>query len=162
MKKTEYQIEITEDGSPTLRWGAGESMHHSGGAASESIYIYQAALDFWLHSQRVPLGHSLTSTLNLSILNENSIYNQAIDFDSVSIMSLGFGLGYNEILVALWALKNQIPLNKVLLTSYEKESFLYEEFNLWLEDKQTGLTGTYDLILKSLIDLNVQNLNNKT
>ncbi len=36
-----FLIETTKDGSPTLRFqNQGESMHHSGGAAAETNYIY--------------------------------------------------------------------------------------------------------------------------
>ncbi|MFZ4405454.1 MAG: hypothetical protein ACOYOK_15255 [Pseudobdellovibrionaceae bacterium] len=47
-----FTAEITEDGSPTLRlkqsstakFPTGESMHHSGGAATETLYIYGYAI----------------------------------------------------------------------------------------------------------------------
>ena len=38
--QTRFTIEITADGSPTLKLPEqGESMHHSGGAAKETDYI---------------------------------------------------------------------------------------------------------------------------
>lgn len=41
-----FKIETTADGSPTLRLeNGGESMHHSGGAASETCYIYQSVIE---------------------------------------------------------------------------------------------------------------------
>jgi len=44
-EQTSFHTEATGDGSPTLRLsGGGESMHHSGGAASETCYIYQSVM----------------------------------------------------------------------------------------------------------------------
>ncbi|AGH95547.1 MnmC family methyltransferase [Pseudobdellovibrio exovorus] len=40
-----FTVESTNDGSPTLRLpDQGESMHHSGGAASETFYIYKSVI----------------------------------------------------------------------------------------------------------------------
>lgn len=45
-EKINFRIELTDDLSPTLRIGGeGESMHHSGGAASETQYIYKSVID---------------------------------------------------------------------------------------------------------------------
>jgi tRNA U34 5-methylaminomethyl-2-thiouridine-forming methyltransferase MnmC len=68
---SQYEISITQDGSPTLLCarptGQAEKMHHSGGALSESFFIYHQAL-----------GEVLQRHWPLKIL------------------SLGLGLGYNE------------------------------------------------------------------
>jgi len=68
-----YAIEMTEDGSPTMRIDSGESMHHSGGAWAETLYVYGAALRW-----------ALSKT----------------DSSSMRICNVGLGLGYNELLVA--------------------------------------------------------------
>lgn len=42
-----FTTEITKDGSPTLKASeSGETMHHSGGAASETKYIYKDVLEW--------------------------------------------------------------------------------------------------------------------
>lgn len=140
-----YSVEITGDGSPTLRWGVGESMHHSGGAASESVYIYRTALDF-LSSVR---DHQITQ---VTILSEEQLQASTLGCrGNMVIMSLGFGIGYNELLVADWILKNQFRGDQIKLYSYEKENFLYENFNLWLENKLSPLNPVFDLILDKII-----------
>ena len=76
-----FLLERTLDGSPTLRLingmpENGETMHHSGGAFSETLYIYGRALEFTYLQQPDP-----------------------------SILSVGLGLGYVETLAAAWAVK---------------------------------------------------------
>lgn len=72
-KHPEFEIFTTADGSPTLAFrredGYVEKMHHTGGALSESLFIYGAALE-------TRLGASA----------------------SVRILSLGLGLAYNELI----------------------------------------------------------------
>lgn len=74
-KQLGFEIEKTKDDSPTLRLinsddeRGGESMHHSGGALSETCLIYGQALDWGFQQHKNPL-----------------------------IISLGLGLGYVEIL----------------------------------------------------------------
>lgn len=69
----DFQIFITQDGSPTLVWtdlaGYQEKMHHSHGALSESFYIYGEAL-----REVITRGWP------------------------VRVLSLGLGLGYNELI----------------------------------------------------------------
>lgn len=44
-EQTRFSVESTNDGSPTLRLpDQGESMHHSAGAASETVYIYKSVI----------------------------------------------------------------------------------------------------------------------
>lgn len=70
-----FEVEITGDGSPTLRLMPGECMHHSGGAAEETELIYgQVIRQCFLE---VPAPHFL---------------------------SVGLGLGYVEMTVAREAL----------------------------------------------------------
>ncbi len=100
-KEIGFSVEETQDGSPTLRLLPAsqspeerpESMHHSGGAYSESVYIYGEIINDAmkkLSSQKEPL----------------------------SILSLGLGLGYNELLVASLSIQNGIEKN-FRLQSYE-------------------------------------------
>lgn len=140
-----YSVEITGDGSPTLRWGSGESMHHSGGAASESVYIYRTALEFLSSSSRV---QKVTQQISLTeeLIQSSTLFCQ----DEMVIMSLGFGVGYNELLVADWILRNRFREDQIKLYSYEKEKFLYEDFNLWLENMKSPLGEVFDLILEKL------------
>lgn len=140
-----YFIETTGDGSPTLRWGVGESMHHSGGAASESIYIYRTALNF-LSSKK---SQKVTNKKNLTEieLQESTLGARG----KICIMSLGFGIGYNELLVADWILENGFDDDQVKLYSYEKETFLYENFNSWLDEDEGVLNKVFDSILESLL-----------
>jgi tRNA U34 5-methylaminomethyl-2-thiouridine-forming methyltransferase MnmC len=88
---------ITSDGSPSLRFLAHEQkelMHHSGGAFSESFYIYGRTLPLISDKVEEPV-----------------------------IMSLGLGLGYNELLVANYFSKRN---QKFKMISYEKDNFLKE------------------------------------
>lgn len=73
-----FEVEITGDGSPTLRLMPGECMHHSGGAAEETELIYgQVIRQCFLE---IPAPHFL---------------------------SVGLGLGYVEMTVAREALLKQ-------------------------------------------------------
>ncbi len=117
-----FGLEITADGSPTLRnyhnADKPESMHHSGGAFSETIYIYERALK--------PAFDELASPM---------------------ILSVGLGLGYNEILSACCALQSGRNLN---LISFEKDCSLSECFADWIKgDLPDGeIAQTYEQILK--------------
>lgn len=74
-----FQIEQTDDGSPTLR-GEGESMHHSGGALSETLLIYGSPL--------------------------KELFAQ---LEKPRVFSLGLGLGYVELVTAKLALEAGKP-----------------------------------------------------
>lgn len=104
-----YQIEETADGSPTLRLaggdGFGESMHNLKGALSETLYIY-----------RLPLTH--VSDWQLA---------------EPRVLSLGLGLGYNELLVAAHFLERGHASWKMV--SYESVDWLREQFLDWLFDR---------------------------
>ncbi len=108
LKSKTYEIEITGDKSPTLRPDQKESMHHMAGAASESVYLYYEALARYF---------------SLSLNNPNR----------VTVLSFGFGLGYNEVLTVIYFLKHKLDISQLVLVSYEKDLFLYELFNSWLE-----------------------------
>lgn len=125
-----FVIELTADGSPTLRLKNSnelhsekrpESMHHSGGAAAETLYIYTG-----------PFTNTLKA---LSEFKQNKL----------SIGVVGLGLGYIEL-----SILQNLSLNpgfKAKLCSFEKESELVENFEAWLNGKENQ---TYDLICEKL------------
>lgn len=116
---TNFQLETTEDQSPTLRLNgahpidqlkSAESMHHSGGAATETLYIYGQAISWTLekYNCKKPL----------------------------TICSVGLGLGYNEILVGLLSFKSKTVVE---LESFEIDLELIESFKAWVhEDASTA------------------------
>lgn len=130
MELRSFVIELTADGSPTLRLKNSnqshpekvpESMHHSGGAASETLYIYTG-----------PFKKTLEA---LSQIKQNYL----------SIGVVGFGLGYIELsILQNLALNSSVSAN---LCSFEKETELTENFAAWLEEKENP---TYDLICEKL------------
>jgi hypothetical protein len=107
-KKHHFEKVLTEDQSPTLRWLASdnqETMHHRGGAYSETQEIYGG-----------PLREMMAA-------------------GGRSAISVGLGLGYNEILVAVEALRHHINPPDFFLLSYESEDILKTEFLAWLSDR---------------------------
>ncbi|MBX3022860.1 MAG: hypothetical protein KF799_14390 [Bdellovibrionales bacterium] len=94
----------TADGSPTLAFaredGYVEKMHHSGGALSESLYIYQQALALMLAEKRAP-----------------------------RVLSLGLGLGYNELISLAEFERSQIKDFKIY--SFEALPVLRDAFRAW-------------------------------
>lgn len=118
-----YQVLITRDGSPTLQSLAIETqeiMHHSGGAYAETQLIYGEPL------------------------------RQRFDQGQTRVLSLGLGLGYNEILVACEAIKRNLPPEQVFLVSYESEDILKEklmDFLLSFSNQTDEEFQTYKTIL---------------
>lgn len=114
------QIFITEDGSPTLiltyENGSAEKMHHSGGALSESFFIYHTAL-------RTIFEHGWRPR----------------------ILSLGLGLGYNELIAVGEMHKSEVADWR--LWSFEIQDVLRSGFIKWLEDSPTDLGDVYDQVL---------------
>lgn len=99
-KEAGFDLILTQDKSPTLvQKGLGESMHSMGGALSESIFIYQNPLIEFLS-------------------------NKPGDFE---VLSIGLGLGYNEILTLNAVEKMQVKADFKILT-FEKEKILQELF----------------------------------
>lgn len=81
-----FQIEITRDGSPTLKLHNGESMHHSGGAAGETWYIYGAVIDSAL--QILPDSRICTVGLGLGYIEmATAIVSAHVKIDSFEIVS---------------------------------------------------------------------------
>ncbi len=78
-----YAVEITADGSPTLRsLAGGEAMHHSGGALAETLEIYGTALAEVFQKIAEPAVHSLGLGLG---------YNELV----TGALSVKFGKSYN-------------------------------------------------------------------
>ena len=96
-------------------------MHHSGGAAAETLYIYAE-----------PFKNALSALIRL---NKNEL----------AIGVVGFGLGYIE-LAFLHCLSNHLP-NSVIITSFEKDLELREKFKAWVTGE---CNATYDLICEKL------------
>jgi tRNA U34 5-methylaminomethyl-2-thiouridine-forming methyltransferase MnmC len=100
-----YKLVATEDGSPSLCWinsETTETMHHRGGAYAETQQIYGSAV--------------------------RRAFAEVKD-DEVAFLSLGLGMGYNEILVALESVRSQKTFK---LISYEADTFLVERFLAWV------------------------------
>jgi tRNA U34 5-methylaminomethyl-2-thiouridine-forming methyltransferase MnmC len=117
-KNHNYEVVITEDDSPTLRslnLANQETMHHRGGAYSETQMIY---------------GNPLR---------------EALAQGASSVLSVGLGLGYNEMLVASEALKRNAQSesnasifrggDSIKLLSFESEPLLVEQFLSFLRHK---------------------------
>lgn len=105
---THFKVELTEDGSPSLWLYKGEKiaemMHQSGGAATETIYIY---------------GDAISRCLRAWDLRAN-------------YLSVGLGLGYVELLISLLYQGHLEKLGKI--ASFEIENELKNQFGLWLSD----------------------------
>lgn len=155
-----YNLEYTADGSPTLRVGQGESMHHSGGAASESKYIYETALDFFYSKNRLSFAIDPFAEFKKDKKVEEFFkqYSLSIQPDSlqvavrvpVRVMSMGFGLGYNELIFAVWALRNGIDSQQLIIDSFEIDEHLYLAFNEWLNKDSKVKDSVYDKIMEGL------------
>lgn len=140
-----FQQELTLDGSPTLRLlhslplpndRPPESMHHSGGAFSETEFIYGAL-----------------STLVLRQIPQPRF------------VCVGLGLGYIEMQLAQKCLIHKIE-NIGLLQSFESEIQLKLLFKKWLYDQDlpNECRSTYDLVAQFNVantNLSIQDLKNK-
>ncbi len=103
-----YQIEVTGDGSPTLRWldhPQTESMHNPQGALSESVFVYGGAFD--------------------TIVSEFNVLPKL----KMRCLVVGLGMGYIEMILGLKAWKLKVPLE---ITSYEIDPQLRKQFNEFL------------------------------
>ncbi len=115
----QLEIHSTGDGSPTIAYkradGYVEKMHHSGGAFLESVYIYH---------------HGLAMALKAGL--------------PAYVISLGLGLGYNEMIAVGEFLKRDLAEWKIW--SFEADPFLREEFLRWIAGKPAALATVYDQI----------------
>ncbi len=116
-----FEVHITADGSPTLS-------------------LPQQNSEFMHHREG-----ALTESLY--------IYGEAMDLvqtPEYAVLSVGLGLGYNEIIAAAKAMKQNRPLR---LLSFEVEEALRSNFIDWLtETSDSDWTKTYDQILNSIAD----------
>ena len=97
-----YEPIITADGSPSLKWRpTNEAMHNLQGAWSETCEIYLRAMD--------------------QVLSQTG---------ELKVLSVGLGLGYNELLFA--GLSCKYPHSSFYLESFEKDELLRKNFLLWL------------------------------
>ncbi len=101
-------IETTEDGSPTAHFNEFEQerMHHSGGAFGETVYIYGPAIQYAFSKTENPC-----------------------------VLSLGTGLGYNEMLSCAFGLLFE---QEFTLHSYEASDALNSSLKSWVFDEEPG------------------------
>ncbi len=115
---TRHELTLTEDGSPTLLTtyenGVTEKMHHFRGALTESLYIYEPAIRWSLDQTK-----------------------------SSHVMSLGLGLGYNELIAVAVALQSGRE-NRLRLTTYEIDAGLGRAFSAWLNGQESPWQSAYD------------------
>ncbi len=144
-----YEVLLTGDQSPTLRpLSRGgiltdaegekfppETMHHRGGAFSETQLIYGEAL-------REAVGDFYSTRRLLSEASENGRF---------SVLSVGLGLGYNEILLAFECLKRSIQPHDVYMESFEKDRNLVAAFVDFFE-KNLDPSGVYRNICEFFLD----------
>lgn len=127
-----FTIEMTKDGSPSLRllkslnpeFEQGEAMHHSGGAVSETQLIY---------------GQIIQLTFE-KILNEKPRF-----------LIVGLGLGYIELFVAAYSWIYGKKIGK--LTSYESVPELAASFIQWIQDDPEQaeiIRNTYNQVWESI------------
>ncbi len=130
-----FEIEMTGDGSPSLRMlqpvapdrDKGESMHHSGGACAETNLIY---------------GLPIRETLE--------------KISRPHFLIVGLGLGYIELVIAREALRRGLkPQDIAQITSFESVPELREYFHLWLSNSVDELSAevvdAYDTVLKFIL-----------
>lgn len=109
----QFQMVETLDGSPSLAWtsenGRTECMHSRHGALTESLYIYNSALQI-MTENRWPLH----------------------------VLSMGLGLAYNEMIFAAHVLALGRQNEKVHLESFESQEFLIDSLGAWLNGQSTS------------------------
>ncbi len=121
----DHKTILTEDGSPsivtTYENGVTEKMHHFRGALTESIYVYVPAVEWSFTKHPCP-----------------------------SVMSLGLGLGYNELLTVAAAIRHCLA-NQMTLVTFESDEGLKDHFKNWLLNiAVTPLDATYTQIIEQI------------
>lgn len=123
MPQSQYENITTGDGSPSLALPpTWEPMHSLEGAFSETLYIYAPAIKQALEN---------TTT-------------------GATILSVGLGVGYNEILTACLAQHSQKAVQ--LVWSCESQQFLIDAFKQWVSGKTNDLSPVYEHILELMSD----------
>lgn len=106
-----YRPVQTADGSWTLQslQADSELMHHSGGAVAETIYIYGHAVNEFVEQKKSDTG-------------------------SFNILSVGLGIGINEMVVAGVFLQKNIPSENTKIQSLEVQPFLIQQWQNYVMD----------------------------
>lgn len=124
-KYDKYELVQTEDGSPTFRdlQGANlESMHHRAGAYSETLEIYGRLVRFCLNQGKT------------------------------RFVSVGLGLGYNEILIAAEVLRIDRQMANIQIRSFEADPFLRDSFVRYLTfESQEGPNEDIFLVYDGIV-----------
>ena len=139
-----FQKEITRDGSPSLMLCSdgerGESMHHSGGAWSETDYIYGKPLRLVFARIKAPcilsvgLGLGYNEFLVAKIAHENNQSFQILSFESVQELRESF---------LSWI--KQAPLSAEIQATYDQmASFVCHNDNLLIEELKKILRDAYN------------------
>lgn len=136
-----FEVEITGDGSPSLRMHQGESMHHSGGAAAETELIYGKVIRNCF--SRILEPHFLSVGLGLGYV-ELVVAREALLGNNLS-----FTLESYEIIPELksffvkW-LRNE-PLPEEICRTYDDVSgYILKNTGLDIKDLKTLLVKKYD------------------
>ena len=173
-----YEIVFTNDGSPSLRDLKGanqESMHHSGGAYSETQLIYgenirQGLIQFQQQRNGHLNDHNNNHT-NSQQASRGHVANNANASAESALKSqtlvVGLGLGYIELLwsfecLNIFGQNLDSPIFSTLhLHSFESDPFLRNSFiDFFLNDSDTVLMPVYQQILEYFLkDSRYQNIN---
>jgi hypothetical protein len=117
----EFHFLQTEDGSPSLKLGVdAEGMHNIKGAFSETVYIY---------------GSAISATMDHEL--------------SPSFLSLGLGLGYNELLTIGLCISRGVSTSKIYGESFEAVPELVTYFSKWINGEHVpeNFQTAYDKIV---------------
>ena len=117
-----YQPIKTADGSPTLV---------PLGSSSERLISTKSTRG--LSNKEEPM-HSLQGAFSESLSIYGACLSKVMKLKKIRILSLGLGLGYNELIAHGFLLKEN--KSQFLLVSFEKEPKLIEFFKSWLEGKR--------------------------
>ena len=115
-----------------------EKMHSLQGAFSESLYIYAPCIEKVIQSNHI--SHKIPNEHTKPVNYGNSFLKKP------RILSIGFGLGYNELITHGFLLKAK--KYQFVLISFEKEGWLINFFKSWLKGKNSPLNQCYNEILK--------------
>ncbi len=110
----DFDIFTTADGSPTISLLGGEKMHSLDGALSESLFIYGQCIE------------------------------NILDLPRSSVLSMGLGLGYNELMALGYFQKKNVT--DFHLVSFEKVSFLRQSFLSWINGLEKLLASDSNLL----------------
>jgi tRNA U34 5-methylaminomethyl-2-thiouridine-forming methyltransferase MnmC len=143
-----FELIICMDGSPTLKpLPDGQSMHHFGGALTETAYIYDKALEKLL--EKLPKKFTEQSAHQIFV---------------VRCLIVGLGLGYIELFLLKRFVLSQIESDNVFIQSHEAHTDLKALFQSWLTDpsnpeqKSSEPFQTYHRILDQICQTDLTGL----